>query len=294
MTIQFTNWDGHSIPGMYNDMPEREYHSLQSMCSATQLKMLRNGSPLHVHHWLSAKQDTPALRVGRAMHHLVLQPTSYNQFFAVAPNVDRRTKVGKEAFASFEQTTTASQTVLTAVESDLVHDMAAAVRQHHTANELLTSGYAEITVISECFGGAACRGRVDMLHEDGTIVDLKTTATLASPQDMQHVVWKHGYGLQMAFYRELMRCCGIEPPRVVIVAVEKKPPYGVACFELLPELLDLHLPMVNRLVAEWRDTIGQNRFTGWSEHVHPLTLPKWAMDELEIEAEMAATTGGVV
>ena len=287
-------WDGGDTDtGMYAGIRDAEYHAMHGMCSATQLKMLRNGSPQHVSHWMNNTQETPALRVGRAFHAKALAQVGYNHDFAIAPNIDRRTKAGKAAYASFIQLLRPGQTMLTPVEADLVDDMAAAVRNNSLASDLLADcGEYEVTAFGE-INGVKCRAKMDALDPQcSLLIDLKTTKTLAGRDEMQHVVWKHGYGLQMCFYRELMRANGCNPGAVMIIAVEKQPPFAVACYELLHELLDMHVPMMNRLIAEWQDTIGSNNIRGWSEQVQALSLPRYALDELEIEAQMEESTGG--
>ena len=287
-------WDGSDTDtGLYAGVRDEEYHAMQGMCSATQLKMLRNGSPQHVAHWLKNTQETPALRIGRAFHAKTLCEPTFGHNFTIAPSLDRRTKAGKEAYATFVAMVSPGQTMLTRVEADLVDDMAAAVRDNGLASDLLADcGEYEVTAFGEV-NGVKCRAKMDALDPQcSLLIDLKTTQTLAGRDEMQHVVWKHGYGLQMCFYRELMRANGCNPGAVMIIAVEKKPPFAVACYELQHDLLDMHVPMMNRLIAEWQETIGSNNIRGWSEQVQALSLPRYALDELEIEAQMEESTGG--
>ena len=45
--------------------------------------------------------DTQALQFGRAYHKYCLEPYDFSNEFVVAPNIDRRTKSGKEEYANF-------------------------------------------------------------------------------------------------------------------------------------------------------------------------------------------------
>ena len=45
--------------------------------------------------------DTQALQFGRAYHKYCLEPYDFSNEFVVAPNIDRRTKMGKEEYANF-------------------------------------------------------------------------------------------------------------------------------------------------------------------------------------------------
>ena len=48
------------------------------------------------------EEPTPALVFGQLFHAMALQPETVWEQFAVMPNIDRRTRAGKEAFAEFE------------------------------------------------------------------------------------------------------------------------------------------------------------------------------------------------
>lgn len=45
--------------------------------------------------------DTQALQFGRAYHKYCLEPYDFSNEFVVAPNIDRRTKRGKEEYENF-------------------------------------------------------------------------------------------------------------------------------------------------------------------------------------------------
>ena len=69
--------------------------------SSTELKKIAI-SPMHYRFWKdNPKEDTPALLFGRAAHKYMLEKDDFFNEFAVAPNVDRRTKVGKEEWTKF-------------------------------------------------------------------------------------------------------------------------------------------------------------------------------------------------
>ena len=46
-------------------------------------------------HLAHPREDTPALRLGRAVHARILEPAEYERRWAVAPQCDRRTKAGR-------------------------------------------------------------------------------------------------------------------------------------------------------------------------------------------------------
>ena len=124
-----------------------------------------------------------------------------------------------------------------------------------------------------------------MSPADGHVfMDLKTTGSLASTTEMEREIWKFGYGLQMCMYREMVRAVSGDPGCISIIAVEKSPPHGVACFVIGKEVLDMHVPLMNRLLSQWEQTIDKGDAPGWEqEDFIELGEPAWARNELEQE-----------
>ena len=89
--------------------------------------------------------QTDAMVMGSAFHKLVLEPDGYSDEFVVCPTVDRRTKVGKEAWALF-QNEAAGKTVLMEWMHDQVSAMAEAVKAHPMARFLTTDGEVETSI----------------------------------------------------------------------------------------------------------------------------------------------------
>ena len=82
-------------------IPNSEYRARDGI-SSTDLKHVAK-SPAHFRYWKDHQQeDTPALLFGRAVHKYALEKDDFFSEFAVAPNIDRRTKAGKEEYAAFE------------------------------------------------------------------------------------------------------------------------------------------------------------------------------------------------
>ena len=74
----------------------KEYRAREGI-SSTELKKIMK-SPMHYRYWKDNPEetDTPSLLFGRAAHKYILETYDFYTEFTVAPNVDRRTKEGKE------------------------------------------------------------------------------------------------------------------------------------------------------------------------------------------------------
>ena len=161
-------------------MDNAAYHAHPAV-SKSHLDLIAR-SPLH--YWAryldpdrQPLEPTPAMRLGTALHTHVLERSRWDEEIAVAPQCDRRTKAGKEAFASFEANA-AGKTVITCDDAEVVMAMGRSVMRHPGAAMLLgLPGKAETTHIwTDVATGLQCKCRPDWLTDDGRLlVDLKTT-----------------------------------------------------------------------------------------------------------------------
>ena len=79
----------------------KEYRAREGV-SSTDLKKIAK-SPAHFRYWKdNPEESTPALLFGRAVHKYVLEKDKFNEEFAVAPEVNKRTKEGKAQWLLFQ------------------------------------------------------------------------------------------------------------------------------------------------------------------------------------------------
>lgn len=268
---------------MLRNIPENEYHSWDMM-SASALKTLDKSTPLHLLAERENRTDTPAFRVGRALHSLLLTPDAYELDFVCAPDVDRRTKAGKEEYEKFLELAE-GRTVLTKDESNLVEEMRGGVMSHASARLLVNAlTDRELTLRGE-WDGVPCKARIDGWIEDtGTIIDIKTHTGLASPRDFAKAAHNFAYWTQFAFYREMMRRAGKDVSNVILIVVEKGAPHACLCAALHPDDLDLATARLPDLVHLYR-TFMQEPTKGWNDEITEIRMPAWA------SADMLAPTG---
>ncbi|NDF27696.1 MAG: M28 family peptidase, partial [Nitrosopumilaceae archaeon] len=78
----------------------------------------------------------------------------------------------------------------------------------------------------------ACKIRCDLITMNGKyILDLKTTVD-SSKEKFTKTFMSLGYWMQAAHYVATARLAGINVERFIFIAVETKPPYSVALYEL--------------------------------------------------------------
>lgn len=175
-------------------------------------------------------EQTPALVFGSAAHKMLLEPDGFDDEFAAAPAVDRRTKTGKEEWERF-LSENEGKTIIGMDDFVTIADMAAKAMTVPMVRQLLSGKHEEAFFWIDPDTELICKVRVDALAEiDGKIViaDYKTAAC-AETNVFNQSVFKHGYNLQAYMYTEAVMKNLELPyrPDFYFIAQEKKAPYSV-------------------------------------------------------------------
>lgn len=202
---------------------------------------------------LVPERDTTAYLIGRAAHALILEGRQrFEHEFAVGGPINPRTgqPFGSSTKAFAEWTNQQSKPVLSDSHAALVEQMAAAVKEHALARELLAEGVAE-GVVRCTYAQFQCQARIDWVTPDTQIgiVDLKTADELDS---FEFALRALGYVHQVAFYRALVAIADGHVLPVHVVAVEKREPFRVGVWRVAPEVLDQAQDQNEEAMAELR------------------------------------------
>lgn len=228
----------------------------------------------------SPKEPTSRMVLGTAVHCAVLEGLSmYYKRFSVAPNVDRRTKDGKEKWKAFEALSEKKR-VITADDSRTVRSVASAISGHPACFDLLKNGTPEAAVRWEMCEGLYGKGIIDWLPDgDGPLVDLKTTRD-ASPSGFARQIANYRYHGQAEYYRRAIATLRGEAPRdFVIIAVEVEPPYCIGVYRLNEEALEAGSRMVDMAIDRWlAASRGDNGYDPhYTDYIEDLGIPTWAL-----------------
>lgn len=221
-------------------MTEAEYNAAEGVRRSDLWRM--SVSPEKYFYFLQhPPEQTPALMFGSAVHKLLLEPDGFNDEFAVAPNVDRRTKTGKEEWERF-LSGNEGKTIISQDDAKTASEMVAKAMTVPDVREMLEKGKTEqafFWIDSET--ELTCKVRVDILTEiDGKVViaDYKTTAD-ARTEIFKKSIFRHGYFLQAWMYSEAVKKnLGLDyNPSFTFIAQEKKPPYSVNIIDVTEEVM---------------------------------------------------------
>ncbi|MGE4510056.1 MAG: PD-(D/E)XK nuclease-like domain-containing protein [Sulfurimonadaceae bacterium] len=257
------------------DMTNDAYHAEKEHLSSTKIKVLLENPYLFLNP--PEREESPHFAIGSATHSLVLEPHKFEEEFAVAPECDRRTKAGKEAWAAFVDTS-AGKTVIAEKDFETAKNMADAIITNQYAQTLLQNGIAECSFFSE-IDGVKVKCRPDYYREDmGIIIDLKTTDN-ASPDGFAKTIANYGYYIQAAFYMDVLDALKKNARKFVFIAVEKKAPHMVGIYELDPISLEFGRSEYKRAfgilgqIGKYAEPTYKDITTG--DVVQTLTLPNY-------------------
>lgn len=268
-------------------MSNKDYREHEGI-SSSELKLLHK-SPLHYKYWSEHKEekDSPSLAFGRAAHKYFLETYDFDKEFIVAPDVDRRSKEGKEKYLKFLEDSKGKD-VITQEQFEQIVEMRKALLSTKFVEKLI-NGEHEVSLFAvDDETGLKVKCRPDSIGEvAGTpvIVDYKTTQS-ADPDKFMGECMRYLYDLQLAMYKEIADKVTGKDHVVIFIAQEKTAPYAVNIFQaddiFLKSGSELYHEML-RTFKYCKDTDDWYGLMGKEQEIYSLGIPKWMQTKLESE-----------
>lgn len=236
-------------------------------------------SPLHLIHYLNGNtKQTPAMAFGSAFHAALLEPHVFDSEYAIAPEIDRRSKEGKLAYDKFVYESD-GKSVITSEDGNRIQRMVDSVRGNTIANELLTNclWFEQEAQWTNMETSVPMKGIIDAMSSD-YIIDIKTT-TDASPGKFMRDAFANYYHRQAAIYLDSQNA---NPKRMdyYLIAVEKDEPHGVAVYQMDMDTLDKGHEIYLDQVTEYRSWVEAGCPSASYEYwhyagIHQIELPNY-------------------
>lgn len=265
-------------------MTEKEYRQHPAI-SRSDLFKIKESPEKFRYYKDNPEPPTPSLIFGQLFHAMALQPDTVKEQFAIAPNVDRRTKAGKEAYAEFEQNAQ-NKTVVTADMVEIATEMCKALYANEAARKLLNGEKEKPFFWVDELTGEECKCRTDVITEIGNlniIVDLKS-AESASTENFTKDAVKYGYDFQSAHYKTGVEKNTGKQYIFVFIVVEKKPPYAVNILQADEMFVRRGYDIFRELIGIYHDCKQTGNWYGYLgkfNQINSLALPAWLAKEVE-------------
>lgn len=271
----FANFEAPTL-GIHAGTPEHVYRAWDALNQSTLWTFRRSAA--HARYAFLHPSATKTTDLGSAIHAVLLEPDQLEARFAVRPpGIDRRTNVGKAAWAAFEAES-AGKTILPDRDAwDTLEGIRGSLVDHPLAYELITApGHTEVSAVWN-FDETLCKGRMDRIVEHAGwtwVVDVKSTED-ASPGAFARSCVNYGYYLQAAFYLDGLDTLAARDRRFAIVAVEKSPPYSIAIYEPDVVFVESGRDEYHRHLKAWRHCTETGLWPGYPNGIETLTAPAW-------------------
>lgn len=265
-------------------MTEQEYRSHPAV-SRSELWRIHESPQKFKHFKGHPEKPTPALLFGQVFHKLALERDTFFREYAVEPELNRRTKEGKQALAEFMEEHT-DKTIIPAQIYVQAVEMCEALAAEPLAQKLL-AGAREVPFFwVDELTGEECKCRVDCLnanYSNPIVVDVKST-TDASTEAFTRDAIKYGYDFQAAMYSEGVAKHIGQAPLFVFIAVEKTPPYAVNILQADDLLLRRGNNLFRDYISIYHDCKLSGSWYGYlgkANQINNLALPAWLAREVE-------------
>jgi len=267
--------------GLHKNVPFETYLKWDA-ASNSRLGILKR-SPAHLKHYLDTpSEDTDSLALGRATHMAILEPDRFSKLYVRGPEGDRRTKAVKEEWGVLQEKY-GPEFVLKPGDFQLCVEMRESVWRRKSARELLeNTGENEVSLVwDDISTGERCKARIDRLI-NRIIVDVKTTSD-ASLLSFEKSVYDFGYYRQAPFYKEGCSVLGIPIDLVVHIAVEKKPPFEVAVYQIDAQCMSMGMTENLTLLERYQVCRETGKWQGYPDRPIVIGLPAYAQKRIESE-----------
>lgn len=261
---------------LIQNLPYEEYAKIGGI-RASHLKQIRK-SPAHYKAALTNNKTTDALEFGKLFHSAVLEPELFRSRMVLMPDIDRRTKAGKEEYKIFMENLRPEMIVVSEEQSLKIGRMIEAAFTNKTLRAMLEKGSREVTYKWEdSETGLLCQARWDFVTEDGYPLDLKTIAE-ASFKKIENAIFgdDYSYYLQAGHYSAgATHSKVVRDDLFIFVFIEKEEPHGIVIKTLDHYTLDAGKWERSQLLKKIKPCIQTGVYPGYAQFASPAVPPRW-------------------
>lgn len=202
----------------------------------------------------------------------VLQPEQLTTHYAAAPELDRRTRHGREDYRAFLDSVGSQREIITNEDLQTIAGMVRAIHTDTNASELLLWCNTEVPIFwTDETTGIECKCRIDAC-KPGIVIDLKTCES-AQTDAFKRDALRLGYDVQAAHYLRGYRELYGENAAWYFIAVEKKPPYAVNVIKATDDFVDRGTWLLIDLMDKLKECRDKDEWPGYG--MNELALKEW-------------------
>lgn len=264
--------------------------------SSSGLRTIQAYSPLH--YWntsymnpdrdedaLEELEQKEAIRIGRAVHTLILEPKTFRGLFKIRPSEwkDWRTNASQEwKEAQIAQ----GVTVLTEDEMTRVATMAGRLMEHELFTNGVLDGHIELSMVwKDERTGVWLKSRPDALPRGTNVVaDVKCLRDVRD-EPLQRAIFDSGYDVQLAMVGVGRRVLlGLETEEHLLICIESKRPHAIRAAPIPENEIHDSLLILRQSINTFAKCVKENVWPGFEANDSAyVSRTPWARQKLEQE-----------
>lgn len=225
------------------NLSEQEYRPMEAL-NQSYIKDIHNVSPSYAEYRLKNPEVGPALLFGSALHHYVLEQSTFYGHYAVAPSCDRRTKIGKETWEAFVADN-GDKTVIKEEDFHTIHAMYKSLGTLFQSHAVGSKYVVEHCIVADAvvsegeFKGVPLRlkAKFDWLSESDDKLVTKDLKSIADITSVSSASYNNGWAIQSGFYSDLMTAYKPVPNDFYYIPVGKEAPHDARVYKVGDEML---------------------------------------------------------
>lgn len=260
-----------------------DYHADTARIGKSGLDLINKAPIIYYQKYLDPNRvwdddQTPSMLLGSATHCAVFEADQFAHRYVVAPQIDKRTNAGKDAWAAFSAECQAKRLkLISADQYEAAMRMADAVFKHPMSRQLLDmGGLSEQRVdFIEPTTGVAGKMKADRITPSHIIIDLKTTKD-ASPAEFAKSMANYRYHVQDAWYSDgLQTATQVKTEAFIFIAVESDTGL-VKPYILDEESRQLGRELYQANLHTYKECLATGIWPAYGDDISEIRLPSWA------------------
>lgn len=273
-------------PTHFAELSNEYYHRSPGVSKSGLAQMLE--SPAHFYDnylWPQRERREPSasMLLGTVVHSLILEPEKFNDEYVIAPEINRRTKAGKDQWLEFLEGSQGKMVLDSELAEKAISISEAVFKSPHYDRYIKPGGFAEHSYYwQDKTTGLWCKCRPDFVTHDNIVVDVKTAAE-TSINGFARACANFHYDMSAAMTLDGMEAVTGTRPRayVFLIVPTTKPyrPHYVASRVLTGAAQLRGYDLYKRALDDLAFSLEENDWPGYSDDLIEFDLPKWAYYE---------------
>ena len=267
--------------GIFGEMPMEEYHATTALNSSKMRNIAEYSCEVAQHDSTVPGEETIHQFDGPIVHH-TFETKETKSKYAIAPDVDRRTKAGKAEYAEFVEGLPVGVRPITQIQHDMAHKCLENALSHPESKKFLQHGMFERSYFCELQDvEVKARPDIDMTHIAPSnnfpcLVDIKTRGKGRAKRDIwNYEYWSSHMYLQCGLQIMAARKLGLEVDNYFYLLVEKVPPYQINVVPVDAETIHWSIRATQNLIEQWKAWLDNGCPKSYGLKQKAITTPEW-------------------